>query len=183
MKNVLVFLAEGFEEIEAVTIVDLLRRANINCKTISITEKREVMGAHGVPFIADMLFDEKMCMEAIGLVLPGGMPGTINLQNHTGLTKVLEEFYKQNKFIGAICAAPMIFGKLGFVKDKKATIYPGMEEHLKEAECSTDMVCYDNHVMTSRAPGTAMAFGLKLIEVFAGEQKAKEVAKGLVYQQ
>ena len=117
MKKVLVFLAEGFEEIEAVTIVDLLRRADVNCKTMSITEKREVMGAHGVPFIADMLFDEKICMEAIGLILPGGMPGTINLQNHAGLTKVLEEFYKQNKLIGAICAAPMIFGKLGFVKD------------------------------------------------------------------
>ena len=183
MKNVLVFLAEGFEEIEAVTIVDLLRRADIKCKTMSITGKREVMGAHGVPFIADMLFDEKICMEAIGLVLPGGMPGTINLQNHAGLTKMLEEFYKQNKFIGAICAAPMIFGKLGFVKDKKATIYPGMEENLKGANCSTDVVCYDGNVMTSRGPGTAMAFGLKLIEVFADEKKAKEVKQGLVYQQ
>lgn len=182
MKNVLVFLAEGFEEIEAVTIVDLLRRAGINCKTISITGKREVMGAHGVPFIADMLFDEKICMEATGVVLPGGMPGTINLQNHAGLTKVLEQFYKQNKFIGAICAAPMIFGKLGFLKDKKATIYPGMEENLKGAQCSTDMVCYDGNVMTSRAPGTAMTFGLKLIEVFADEKKAKEVKEALVYQ-
>ena len=182
MKKVLVFLAEGFEEIEAVTIVDLLRRADVNCKTISITGKREVMGAHGVPFMADMLFDEKICMEAIGLILPGGMPGTIHLQSHAGLTKILEDFYKQKKFIGAICAAPMIFGKLGFVQGKKATIYPGMEENLNGAECSTDMVCYDDNVMTSRAPGTAMAFGLKLIEVFVGAEKAKEVKKALVYQ-
>ena len=90
MKKILVFLAEGFEEIEAITIIDIARRAEIDCKTVSVTGKKEVVGAHGVALMADMLFDEKICMQADGLILPGGMPGTTNLQSHEGLTKALK---------------------------------------------------------------------------------------------
>ncbi len=181
MKKILVFLAEGFEEVEAVTIVDIARRAGIDCKTMSVTEKNEVMGAHGIALKADMLFDEKLCMEADGLILPGGMPGTTNLQKHEALTKAIKTFYEQGKIIAAICAAPMIFGELGLTEQKQATIYPGMEEHLKGAVCSTEMVCQDGNVITSRAPGTAMAFALKIAEVFAGAQKAQQVKEALVY--
>ena len=181
MKKILVFLAEGFEEIEAITIIDIARRAEIDCKTVSVTGKKEVVGAHGVALMADMLFDEKICMQADGLILPGGMPGTTNLQSHEGLTKALKSFYEQGKIIAAICAAPMVFGELGFLEKKKATIYPGMQQHLKGAVCSTEMVCQDGNVITSRAPGTAMAFGLKIAEVLAGEKKAEEEKKALVY--
>lgn len=182
MKKVYVFLAEGFEEMEAVTPVDLLHRANVEAKLVSITGNKAVTGAHGVTYQADLLFEE-IDDDADMLILPGGMPGTLNLQAHTGLAELLIKQYDARKWIAAICAAPMVLGALGITMGRNATIYPGMEEHLVGAFPSTDEVVVDGNVITSRAPGTAIPFALKLIEVLVSESYAEHVKKEIVFQQ
>ena len=182
MKKVYVFLAEGFEEMEAVTPVDLLHRANVEAKLVSITGDKAVTGAHGVTYHADLLFEE-IDDDADMLILPGGMPGTLNLQAHTGLAELLIKQYEERKWVAAICAAPMVLGALGITMGRNATIYPGMEEHLVGAFPSTDEVVVDGNVITSRAPGTAIPFALKLIEVLVSESYAEHVKKEIVFQQ
>ena len=150
MKKVYVFLAEGFEEMEAVTPIDLLRRAGVDAKLVSVTGNRAVTGAHGVTYLADLLFEE-IEEDADMLVLPGGLPGTTNLQAHEGLTKLLLKQHKAHKWVAAICAAPMVLGALGIVKDRHATIYPGIEDKLIGATPLTDEVVVDGNVITSRA--------------------------------
>jgi 4-methyl-5(b-hydroxyethyl)-thiazole monophosphate biosynthesis len=115
------------------------------------------------------------------LVLPGGMPGTLNLGQHEGLKKVLCQFHEAQKYIAAICAAPSVFGKYGFLKERKATSYPGFEEELAGAEYVLDPVVISNHVITSRGMGTAIPFSLALIEVLVGVEKAKEIGKSIIY--
>ena len=181
MKKAYIFLAEGFEEMEAVTPVDLLRRVGIDAKFVSITGKKTVTGAHGITYMADLLFEEIAPAEADALILPGGMPGTKNLEAHQGLGSLLMDFFHGGKPVCAICAAPMILGGLGILKGKTATIYPGMEEHLIGAICSTQEVCVDGNVITSRGPGTAVPFALKLAELLAGEDAAHSLTSDIVY--
>lgn len=182
MKKVYVFLAEGFEEMEAVTPVDLLRRVNVDAKFVSITGDKAVTGAHGVTYMADLLFEE-IEDDADMLVLPGGMPGTTNLMAHEGLAELLMKQYNDRKWVAAICAAPMVLGALGIVMGRFATIYPGMEEYLVGADLSSEEVCVSGNVITSRAPGTAVPFALKLIEVLVSESYAEHLKKEIVYQQ
>jgi len=182
MKRGYVFLAEGFEEIEAVTPVDLLRRQGVDAKFVSVTGEKQVIGAHGIVFVADLLFQEVDFSEIDAIILPGGMPGTKNLQAHKGLERILLEFDKEGKWICAICAAPMILGEMGLLKGKKATIFPDMEEHLVGADVSVDMVCRDGHIITSRAPGTAMAFALEVAAALLGNQAKVDLKKDVVYQ-
>ena len=178
---VYVHLANGFEEVEALTIVDLLRRADIPVQTVSIAEK-VVIGAHKIPVVADLLFDEADYENCLMIVLPGGMPGTVNLENHQGLSSIIDEFYQQKKHISAICAAPMILGHKGYLYNKIATIYPGMEDELGDVmEKSKDKVAVDGNIITGRGPGCAMAFALKIIEVIKGHSKMLEIKEELVY--
>lgn len=181
MKKAYVFLAEGFEEIEAVTPVDLLRRKGMDAKLVSVTGNRQVTGAHGICYTADLLFKEVDFGALDGIILPGGMPGTKNLQAHQGLRQAILEFDQRGKWICAICAAPMILGEMGLLKGRKATIYPGMEEHLLGAEVSSQEVCQDGHIITSQAPGTAMAFALALTQAFLGKEAEKALAEDVVY--
>ena len=153
--KVYVHLAEGFEEIEAVTIVDVLRRAEVDAETVSITGERVVKGAHGIPVTADLLFEEADYDNCEMIVLPGGMPGTTNLGAHKGLEEQLKKFEEKNRWLAAICAAPMIFGNLGLLKGKKAVIYPGMEEHLKGAQVGEKPVEIDGKAMLCRLPSAA----------------------------
>lgn len=180
MKKVYIFLAEGFEEMEAVTPVDLLRRVGVDAKLVSITGKKAVTGAHGVTYQADLLFEE-IDADADALVLPGGMPGTTNLMQHTALATLLMQQYEAQKWVCAICAAPMVLGALGITMGRKATIYPGMEEHLIGAFPSTEEVCVDGNVVTSRAPGTAIPFALKLAELLTDADTAKRLTADIVY--
>lgn len=182
MKKVYVFLAEGFEEMEAVTPIDLLRRVNIDAKFVSVTGKKAVTGAHGITYQADLLFEE-MDDDADMLVLPGGMPGTTNLMNHAPLAELLVKQYEAHKWVAAICAAPMVLGALGIVMGRFATIYPGMEEYLVGADISKEEVCVSGNVITSRAPGTAIPFALKLVEVLLSESYAEHLKGDIVYQQ
>ena len=178
---VYVHLAEGFEEIEALTIVDLLRRAGIDAETVSVTGQLVVAGAHGVKAVADILFEDAVYGDCEMIVLPGGMPGSTNLDAHEGLREKIYSFNNQGKWLAAICAAPMVFGHAGILKGRKATCYPGMEANLEGAECVEDSVVVDKKVITSRGPATAMPFALRLIEELKGKEAADEIARGLLY--
>lgn len=178
---VFIHLAEGFEEIEAITVVDLLRRANIECRTISVTDSKIVKGAHGIPVEADMLFDASLYNGCDAIVLPGGMPGTLGLKEHEGLRKQLLAFVAEKKMVAAICAAPMVLGSLGILDGIEATMYPGMEEHLGEkAIHKNEKVVISDNIITSQGPGTAMDFALTLIRLIVGSEKETEIKKGLL---
>ena len=180
-KKVCVFLADGFEEIEGLTVVDILRRADIKVETVSVTGEKEIHGSHEINVQADTLFEEANFENAEMLVLPGGMPGTIRLQEHRGLEALLRKFYGSKKYIAAFCAAPTVFGKLGFLEGRKATCYPAMEEGLVGADVIRDMVIVDGHVVTSRGMGTAIPFALALVELLAGSEKAEEIRESIIY--
>lgn len=174
-------LADGFEEIEAISVVDVLRRAEVEVKTVSISGKKEVRGAHDITVIADILFEDADYSKAGMIILPGGMPGTLNLQNHKGLTEKIKEFHEKGKWLAAICAAPSILGKLELLKGKTATCYPGFEKHCIGAECSQKPVVVTNKIVTSRGPGTAMCFALELVKVIKGDELAEKLRKDMIF--
>ena len=186
MKKALVFLADGFEEMEAVTPLDFMRRAGLDAKFVSLAGTLSVTGSHGVTYRADMLFDEKVASEEIEedadmLVLPGGLPGAQNLQDNEALGKLLLKFHEEGKFVCAICAAPMVLGHLGILQGKKATIYPGMEDRLIGATPVADKVCRDGNVITGKGPGAAMTFAITLVEALAGKEVADKLRTSTVY--
>ena len=180
---VYVFLAHGFEEIEALTAVDLMRRADIQVKTVSIMEDKLVYGAHGIGVEADILFKEAMFATCEMLVFPGGMPGTTNLCNHKELKEELQAFAKSGKPVAAICAAPMVLAKAGLFDGHRATIYPGMEKHLSGAVPSEEKVVKSGNLITSKGPGTAMDFALALIGELKGETVMQGIKDELIYRQ
>lgn len=181
MSKVLIFMAEGHEEIEALTVVDLLRRAGIDIYTVSITGEKKVTGSHGITTVCDKLIETVNFDDADMLVLPGGMPGTLNLGNCEILMDQVHGFNTSKKGLAAICAAPTVFGKAGLLEGKKATCYPGMEGDLQGAITSTDAVCHDGHIITSRGLGTAIPFALEIIRTFQGDEAAEKLAKSIVY--
>lgn len=181
MKKVLLMLAEGFEEVEAITPVDLLRRAGIDCQTVSVTGELLVKGAQGISVMADKLFDIDEVLKADAIILPGGMPGTLGLQNHSGLKEAILAFNNDKKIIAAICAAPMILGAMGLLKGKNALIYPGMEKELVGATCLEANVIRDEHIITSRGVGTAMPFALVIIETLTDASTMEEVRNSIVF--
>lgn len=182
MKTVYIFLADGFEEMEAVTPLDLLRRVGIDAKFVSIGSSLQVTGAHQITYTADLMFEEASAVPADGIILPGGMPGTTNLLAHSGLCRLIRDYDKAQKMICAICAAPLILGELDLLIGKTATIYPGMENKLFGAIPSINPVCVDGNIVTSRGPGTAIPFALKLAEIFACKETAEKLKADIVYQ-
>lgn len=181
MKKVAVFLADGFEEIEALTVVDLLRRAKVYVDTVSITDDYIVRGAHGIPVQTEESFGELDFAEFDMVVLPGGLPGTTNLKEHAGVRKIVTEFYEGGKYVAAICAAPTVFADLGILQGKLATCYPSLESEMKDAMFTGAAVTTDGNIITSQGVGTAIDFSLKLVEVLVGEEKAVEIAESIVY--
>ncbi|MBR6485377.1 MAG: DJ-1/PfpI family protein [Lachnospiraceae bacterium] len=172
MKESYVFLAEGFEEIEALTVVDILRRVNIAVKTVSISGEYKVNGAHGITVTADKLISNVRLNDAALLVLPGGMPGTLNLKECEPLMDMVKQFAQTNRRIAAICAAPTILGGLGLLEGKKACCYPGMEGQLTGAKVLKDEVVTDGNITTSRGLGTAIPFALELVRIFDSATEA-----------
>lgn len=181
MANVLVPLAQGCEELEAVTIIDLLRRADINVVVAALTDT-VIEASRGVRLVADISLDEALAGEYDMVVLPGGGPGSDNLQNDHRITDLLKAMANSEKFTAAICAAPMVLANAGLLEGKKATGYPGVLDNMSLANVTLDpaAVVRDGKVITSRGPGTAMDFALTLIEVLLGKQKRDEVEAGLV---
>lgn len=181
MKKIGIFMAQGCEEIEGLTVVDVLRRGGIEIDMISITSEKEIKGSHNIHFFADVLGKDIKMEDYDGIILPGGMPGTMNLLESGDVLKVVKELYKKGKLVAAICAAPMVLGHCGILEGKKATCHPGFEEKLTLAIPVEKKVVRDGNVITSRGMGTAIEFALEIMDYFKGEEAAAEVAKGLVY--
>ena len=177
---ILVILAQGFEEMEAISVVDILRRADLDVRTVSITDQKTVYGSHNIPVIADMLFNEIDIKETDALILPGGMPGTENLKMHEGLKMLLMTFLKdENKTVADICAAPTILGELGLLKGRKVTCYPGCEESLYDAKISRRPAIRDRNLITGDGPGHAQQFALKVLEYLGNAIVAADITKQL----
>ncbi|MBR1942027.1 MAG: DJ-1/PfpI family protein [Bacteroidaceae bacterium] len=180
MKTAYIFFAEGFEEIEALTTVDVLRRAGVKAMMISVTADEIVRGAHGVSVLVDKTIDNVEFSEADMLILPGGMPGAANLAACLTLTKQLKAFAAAGKPYGAICAAPFVLGQLGLLKGKHATCYPGFEDQLEGAVVTGAMAEQDGNVITGKGPAAAAEFALKIAALLVGQAKADEVATGML---
>ena len=181
MSKVYIFFVDGFEDIEGLTVVDLMRRAGIDIQTVSIKETKEIRTSHGIDLLTDRTFGECDFSDADMLVIPGGMPGTKYLEEYKPLTELLTDFYQNGGKVAAICAAPGIFERLGFLKGRNATSYPSVMEQLKSARTSLEPVVVDGNVTTSRGLGTAIDFSLSLIGQLEGSAKAEEIAESVVY--
>jgi 4-methyl-5(b-hydroxyethyl)-thiazole monophosphate biosynthesis len=174
--KVIVPLAEGFEEIEFSTIVDILRRVGIDVTSAGLKEGT-VNGAHGIRVTPDTVIDKVNTDDFDVIVLPGGYPGFVNLGQSEKILKLVKGMYDSDKYVTAICGAPSVLAKVGVIQGKRATIYPGLEDTLTGAQRSDERVVVDGKVITSQGPGTAMEFAIKLVEVLAGKGKAEGVTK------
>lgn len=182
MSKAYVFLATGFEEIEALTPVDILRRGGHEVTVVSVTGENVVTGARGINVKADVLFESLDKDAAELLILPGGMPGTTNLSKYEPLMDLVIKYNEEGKRISAICAAPTVFGGLGILKGKKATCYPGLEDKLTGADVYIEPVITDGNITTSRGMGTAVDFSLELLRLLSGsDEAAAKMADAVVY--
>lgn len=183
MAKVYEFLADGFEEIEALAPVDVLRRGGVETLTVSIMGRREVRSAHGVTVVADLTIEEVSdgFADADMLLLPGGMPGSTNLRDHEGVIAALRRQDEDGKRIGAICAAPLVLAHAGLLHGRRATIYPGMESYLGDATYVEHLVVEDGYITTACGPAAALPYSYKLLSYFRGEEAARSVAQGMVY--
>ena len=173
------FLAEGFEETEALAPVDILRRAGIAVTTVGVGGK-VITGSHKIPVTADMTIDEFDCgADMQGVILPGGMPGVKNLYAEQRVLDAVSFAYKNDLYVCAICAAPLILGRLGIVKGRKATCFPGFEDELKSADVSSDKVVIDGKVITAKGAGCALDFGFSITSRVLGEATAERVASSM----
>lgn len=181
MKKVFIFMANGTEEIEALTVVDLLRRAGISISTVSVNNAEYITGSHGITVKTDMGIDDVIWDDACMLVLPGGMPGTNKLMDCEILCEKLKEFSEEGRYVAAICAAPSILGVNGLLEGKKATCYPGFEEKLLGAEYVEEPVVKDGNTITSRGLGTAIEFSAAIISAVADEETAENILEKVIY--
>jgi len=181
MKEVIVFLADGFEEIEGLTVVDVLRRAGITLDTVSIMDRKWVNGSHGIHVEADKIFGDVDVANTKMLVLPGGLVGMQNLEAHAGVRELIHRFYEEGKEVAAICASPTIFGRMGLLKGKRATAYPSMEDGLLGANVSFEGVVTDGNITTGRGMGVSIDFALRLVEILRDKKTADQIAEQIVY--
>lgn len=181
MATALVVLANGFEEIEAITPIDLLRRAEIVVETATIEEKLETTGAHGITVKADTFLENVRDNEFDFIILPGGQPGSNNLKKSPELKQFLRVQSKMKKGIAAICAAPTILENAGVLKGQKITSYPGLESHFTSSHYQTENVVISENIITSRAVGTAIAFSLELVKKMKGKEVADKIAKAILF--
>ena len=181
MAKVAIFLATGFEEIEALTVVDLLRRVHIEVDMVSITGEKKAVGSHGIVVETDKIINQLNFTEYDMMVLPGGMPGTLNLEACEVLMNQVDAFYEQKKYLAAICAAPSILGHKRILEGRKACCYPGYEKDLTGAEVCMEPVCTDGKIITARGMGCAVEFGLKIVETFMGREVSEKLKEGIIY--
>ena len=176
MVKVAVMLAQGFEEIEALTVVDVLRRANITCDMVGFEE--QVTGSHAIQVRADRVFDGDLSDYDM-IVLPGGMPGSAHLRDNQALIQELQSFEQVGKKLAAICAAPIVLERAGLLEGRKFTCFPGVEEQIASGEHQTDLVVVDGNIVTSRGAGTALAFAYALVDLLGGD--GQQLAHTMVY--
>ncbi|MBQ1902682.1 MAG: DJ-1/PfpI family protein [Lachnospiraceae bacterium] len=184
-KKVAICIADGCEEIEALTVVDLLRRAGIQVDMISVLNKKLVTGSHGIAFETDKsVLELGADIDSYdGIILPGGMPGTNYLRESSFVLNTVTKFEKEKKLVAAICAAPTVLAYAGILRGRKATSFPGTETEMKGVDYQTTEVVVDGNVITSRGMGTAIAFGLEIIKYLLDEQTAKMMGETIVYRQ
>lgn len=181
MKNSYVFLADGFEDIEAITVVDVLRRAGMPVKTVSITSSLCVKSAHGVMVGADMLYDSGQCKDAEWLICPGGMPGALNLYDFAPLRGLLKQHAEEGGRLAAICAAPgVVFGQLGLLEGRKATCYPGFEDKCKGAIMTDCAVVSSPDMVLGNGPANALAWALAIVRESLCEQTSRKIANDML---
>ena len=176
-----IFLADGFEEIEALTPVDVFRRANLPTTTVSIMKSRTVMGSHHIPVVADKLFAEVDLSDADLLLLPGGMPGTVNLESSDRVKNAVMSVAARGAYVCAICAAPRILGTLGLLDGKRAVCYPGNEKYLTGAILSDKTCVRDGNIITAKGAGASLEFGYAIVEAVCGEERADSLKKAMIY--
>jgi len=181
MEKIYVFLATGFEDIEALGVVDVCRRAALPVKTVSVTGEKTVLSSHNVPIVADEIFENVDFSDAALLFLPGGLPGATNLAAHEGLRDVIQTQYDLGKPLAAICAAPLVYGQMGLLQGKKATCYPGFEDTLIGAEYTAALVTKDGQFLTGKGPAAVLKLGYAIVERFCGKEKADEICNGMLY--
>lgn len=182
MSKVAIFLATGFEEIEALTVVDVLRRAKVSVDMISVTGDICVTSSHGITVKADKELDEVASDDSYDmLVLPGGMPGTKNLEACEVLMDKVDRYFKAGKNIAAICAAPTVFGHKGYLDGKKACCYPNMEDQLTGAKVSYESTVTDKNIITARGMGAAIDFSLAILDKLGDTTPSETIAKSIVY--
>ncbi len=184
MNNIVyVFLANGFEEIEAITTIDLLRRAGLTTITIAVGDSLEVHGANHIPVIADKALADVEYDRALAFILPGGLPGVTNLNASETLQGLLQRAYVDKKLLGAICAAPMILGENGFLQGREATCYPSFEPHLKgyKSVAEEQGVVLADHIITAKGAGCSVDFALAIIEQLCSKERADEIAQAIIY--
>lgn len=175
------YLADGFETVEALGVIDILRRAKLDVVTVSVGTSKSVMTSHNIEVKADIMFDESDYTDGDMIFLPGGGNGTKNLLAHEGLKKVILDYYDRDKYIAAICAAPSILGHYGLLKGKKATCFPGVESELIGADYRGDGVVVDGKIITARGMGKTIDLGLKLLEILDGNETAVRIGNAIQY--
>ena len=178
-----VFLANGFEEVEAITPVDIMRRAGLDVRTVSIYDSPMVTGAHKVPIQADMVFCQVDFSQVDLIVLPGGLPGSTNLDACEPLCQAIKKHTEEGKPVAAICAAPLVLGHLGLLVGRKATCYPGVEPKLTGATCTGAMVEVDGNIITGKGPAAAFEFGYTLVEQLKSPEATLLLRDGMLYSQ
>ena len=183
MSKIGIFMADGCEEIEGLTVVDIARRSKLEIDTISITGKKEVTSSHNVTFLTDTTAEKADFASYDGIVLPGGMPGTIHLGENETVDRVIKEFAAEGQLVAAICAAPSVLGQAGILEGKRATCHPGFEDKLLGANVEFEPVVRDGNVITSRGMGTAIPFALEIVRYFLDDEAVEHVKTGLVYKQ
>ena len=182
MAKVYEFLANGFEEIEGLAPVDILRRGGIDVTTVSITGSREVTTSHGVTILADTTFEDAGEMtDADLLMLPGGMPGSTNLNAHGGVLSTMRRQFDSGKLVAAICAAPMVLGTAGILQGKRATCSPGFQKYLTGAEYTGELFTVDGNVITGEGPCATLPYAYKILSLFIGEEKTLALETKMQY--
>lgn len=175
MGTIYVFFANGFEEIEAFTAVDVLRRAGLEVEMVTVTDDEVVAGAHDISMICDLYFRYPGYADAELILLPGGMPGADTLSKHKGLNQLIRDFMEEGKPVAAICAAPIVLGRQGLLKGRRVTCYPGYEQELEGAVCTGEQVVKDGNLITGKGPGAAMDFSLAIVDMLLGKEKVAEL--------
>ena len=181
MAKVYEYIADGTEEIEALTMTDVLRRAGVEVVTVSINKTAEVIMSHGVRIICDTTVAEADVNDADMLLLPGGMPGATNLNDCEAVRTAVLKQYEQGKKVGAICAAPLILGGLGILQGKRATCYPGFESQMTGATYTKELFTVDGNVITGEGPAATLPFSYAILEMLGKGAEAEQLRKGMMF--
>ncbi len=180
--KVLVFLAEGFEEVEALTTVDYLRRADISVDTVSITEDSQVKGAHDIIVTADKIISELEFVDGYnGVVIPGGIPGATNLRDHKEVIDIINKLNGKNRLVAAICAGPIVLQEAGIIDNREITSYPEFEDQLEGCKYCEEAVVRDGNIITARGPSIAADFAMEIIDYLMGQGKIEELKREILY--